>query len=95
VAPGAIQGLEDFVNCVGLGETDATVCMKDSATYGNHSCSASVHNGNGVWTAWSSAYACQNQNRAWETDGWNTYYSTSGQGALWAFASPFSSSFTC
>lgn len=95
VAPGVIQGTEDFELCVNVARTEADVCIKESSTYSCHAHANRVHYGNSNWTAWSGAWACQNIHRAWETVATNFYVAINGQTSLWGAQSGWSAGFNC
>lgn len=95
VAPGVIQGNEDFTACFNVSTLEAEVGLEDSQTYSSKAWNTTWHYGNASFTAWSSTFECQGIWREWETVATNTYWSTDGQEDIWGGTSPWGGAFSC
>lgn len=94
--PTTIRGHINFYNCENLFETNTTVCMKDSKTYGEHACAPSGWLGNAPWTAYSYEYICQPLvSREWSTDGTVQFIAIDDQQALYGVSSGWGSALNC
>lgn len=95
VAPGVIQGNEDFTACYNVSTLEAEVGLEDSQTYSSKAWNTTWHYGDADFTAWSSTFECQGIWREWETVATNTYWSTDGQEDIWGGTSPWGGAFSC
>ncbi len=92
---GAVQGDADFEACLNLQSTQATVCVKDSETYGLHGCKETTHYLDDSWTAYSDEVACEDYTREWATYGTAQFNAIDGENSIWGFSSDYSSAHTC